>query len=315
MDKIAILIPCYNESASIRKVVLDWKQTMPDAKIYVYDNNSDDNSGEIAREAGAIVRIEPMQGKGNVVRRMFREIDAECYIIVDGDDTYPAEAGPEIARLVLTEKADMVIGDRLSSTYFTENKRPFHNVGNTLTRFAVNRIFHSDIRDIMTGLRGFSLQFAKSFPVLSKGFEVETEMTMHACYNNMHLKNLVINYRDRLEGSESKLNTFRDGFQVICMILRLFRTFKPFRFFSVIAFILFLLAVIFFIPIWIEYQATGLVPRFPTVIVCGIAFLAALLFFLAGIVLETMLHRDRQDFEFRLQVIRKLFESSKEDMI
>ena len=313
MDKIAVLIPCYNERASIRKVVLDWKQALPEAVIYVYDNNSSDGTAEIARQAGAVVRPEPMQGKGHVIRRMFREIDARCYIMVDGDDTYPADRAREIADLVLNGKADMVVGDRLSSTYFMENKRHFHNVGNTMTRFAVNRIFRSDVRDIMTGLRGFSLQFVKSFPVLSQGFEVETEMTMHALYNDMLLKNVVIEYRDRSEGSVSKLNTFRDGFKVIRSIFSLFRTYLPLLFIGLISLLLMLLTLGFFIPVWTEYRATGLVSRIPTLIVCGFTTLAAFLFFLAGLVLETMLHRDRQEFEYRLNEIRRMYPENEEE--
>ena len=307
MDEIAVLIPCYNEAASIEKVVRDWREALSEAVIYVYDNNSTDGTAELAEKAGALVRKEPRQGKGSVIRRMFREVEARCYIMVDGDDTYPAQAGRQMADLVLKEKADMVVGDRLSSTYYTENKRPFHNLGNSLTRFAVNRIFHSDVKDVMTGLRAFSLGFVKTFPVLSKGFEVETEMTMHALYNGMEVRNVVIEYRDRAAGSESKLNTFRDGFKVIRMLLRLFRTYRPLLFFGLIALLLLLLSLGFFFPVWLDFKRTGLVDRIPTVIVCGVTALAAFLFFLAGLVLETMLHRDRQDFEFRLQLVRRLF--------
>ena len=218
MDRIAVLIPCYNESATIEKVVRDWRRALSDAVVYVYDNNSTDGTAEIAERAGAVVRHEYRQGKGNVVRRMFREIDAEAYILVDGDDTYPAEYGKQMTDLVLERHADMVVGDRLSSTYFEENKRPFHNYGNSLVRGVVNFLFHSDIKDIMTGYRAFSYLFVKSFPVLSKGFEIETEMSIHAPDKNMYIENVVVDYRDRPEGSESKLNTYSDGFRVLLTI-------------------------------------------------------------------------------------------------
>jgi glycosyltransferase involved in cell wall biosynthesis len=235
MDKIAVLIPCYNESKTIEKVVTDFKRVLPDASIYVYDNNSSDHTDEIAKKAGAIVRYEYMQGKGNVIRRMFREIDAKCYLMVDGDDTYPAEAAAEMAKQVLDYHVDMVVGDRLSSTYFQENKRPFHNLGNSLVRGTINRLFKSDIRDIMTGYRAFSYQFVKSFPVLSKGFEIETEMSIHAVDKNMFIRNVVIEYRDRPDGSVSKLNTYVDGIKVLLTIARLYKNYKPFKFFGLIS--------------------------------------------------------------------------------
>ena len=235
MDKIAVLIPCYNESKTIEKVVKDFKKVLPEAVIYVYDNNSTDHTDEIARKAGAVVRYEYQQGKGNVIRRMFREIDAECYVMADGDDTYPAEFAPEMVEKVLKKKVDMVIGDRLSSTYFTENKRPFHNFGNSLVRKAINVMFKTEIKDIMTGYRAFSYQFVKSFPVLSKGFEIETEMSIHAVDKNMLLENVIIEYRDRPEGSESKLNTYSDGFKVLKTIGRLFKSYKPLAFFGTIS--------------------------------------------------------------------------------
>ncbi|MBQ2437521.1 MAG: glycosyltransferase [Clostridia bacterium] len=229
MDRIAVLVPCYNEAQTIEKVVTDWKTVLPEAVIYVYDNNSSDDTAAIARAAGAVVRSEPQQGKGNVVRSMFQDIDAECYIMVDGDDTYPADAGPAMAKEVLENGIDMVIGDRLSSTYFTENKRPFHGFGNSLVRFSINNMFHSDVRDVMTGLRAMSYRFAKSFPVVSQGFEIETEMTIHAIDKNMSLRNQIIDYRDRPEGSESKLNTVSDGLKVLRTILRLYVDYKPFK--------------------------------------------------------------------------------------
>lgn len=233
MDKIAVLIPCYNESKTIEKVVKDFKSVLPEAVIYVYDNNSSDNTAEKAEKAGAVVRHEYMQGKGNVIRRMFREIDAEVYIMADGDDTYPAEYAREMADKVIFKKADMVVGDRLSSTYFTENKRPFHNLGNTLVRGSINRLFKNNIKDVMTGYRAFSYNFVKTFPVLSQGFEIETEMTIHAVDKNMAVENVIIDYRDRPDGSESKLNTYSDGFKVLKTIIRLYKNYKPRQFYTV----------------------------------------------------------------------------------
>ena len=303
MNKVAVLIPCYNESKTIAKVVSDYKKALPEAVIYVYDNNSTDGTDEIAREAGAVVCYEYQQGKGNVIRSMFREIDAECYLMVDGDDTYPAECAKELVDKVLYHGADMVVGDRLSSTYFTENKRPFHNFGNSLVRKSINALFKSDIKDIMTGYRAFSYQFAKSFPVLSKGFEIETEMSIHAIDKNMQIENVIIEYRDRPEGSESKLNTYSDGFKVLKTILRLFRNYKPMAFFGSLAAILLLVAIAFFIPILFEYWETGLVPRYPTLFVCGFVALAAIQSFFSGMILSSIVQKNRQDFEYQLQQI------------
>lgn len=300
MDKIAVLIPCYNEAVTIKKVVEDFKRELPEATVYVYDNNSTDGTDEIARAAGAVVRYEYQQGKGNVIRRMFAEIDAECYIMADGDDTYPAKHAPEMVRKVLERKVDMVVGDRLSSTYFEENKRPFHNFGNTLVRGSINTLFKTDIRDIMTGYRAFSYRFVKTFPVLSRGFEVETEMSIHAIDKNMFVENVVIDYQDRPEGSESKLNTYSDGFKVLMTILRLFRTYRPMGFFGGISAILLLLAIGFFIPVLVTYLRTGLVPNFPTLIVCGFAVIAALISFFSGLILKTIYQKNRQDFEMVL---------------
>ena len=305
MDKIAVLVPCYNESKTVQKVVRDWKAALPEAQIYVYDNNSTDGTDELAREAGAIVRYEHQQGKGNVVRRMFLEIDAECYIMVDGDDTYPAEEARVMVEEVLEQGVDMVIGDRLSSTYFEENKRPFHNFGNSIVRFAINHMFKTDIRDVMTGYRAFSYRFVKSFPVLSQGFEIETEMTIHAIDKNMSLKNHVITYRDRPEGSVSKLNTVSDGLKVLKTILHLFCGYKPLQFFGLLALILILLALLFFIPVFYEYLVTGLVERFPTLIVCGFCVIIAMMSFFSGMILQTFKHKERREFEFRLQEISK----------
>ncbi|MBQ1333163.1 MAG: glycosyltransferase [Lachnospiraceae bacterium] len=300
MDKIAVLIPCYNEAQTVAKVVRDFREVLPDAVIYVYDNNSTDDTALIAEREGAVVRHEYMQGKGTVIRRMFREIDAECYIMTDGDDTYPAEYAPEMARKVLERQADMVVGDRLSSTYFTENKRPFHNLGNSLVRGSINRLFRSEIKDIMTGYRAFSYQFVKSFPVLSKGFEIETERSIHAVDKNMHLDNVIIDYRDRPEGSESKLNTYSDGMKVLFTIARLFKNYKPLQFFSIISVILLIVAAVFFVPVAVDFVRTGMVARFPTLIVCGFVVIAALLSFFAGVILQTIRQKDRQDFEMRL---------------
>lgn len=300
MDKIAVLIPCYNEGKTVEKVVTDFRNVLPEAVIYVYDNNSTDGTAKLAARAGAIVRHEYQQGKGNVIRRMFREIDAECYIMTDGDDTYPAEFAREMADKVLNQNVDMVVGDRLSSTYFEENKRPFHNMGNSIVRKSINFLFKSEIKDIMTGYRAFSYQFVKSFPVLSKGFEIETEMSIHAIDKNMYIANVIIDYRDRPEGSESKLNTYSDGLKVLFTIFRLYRNYKPINFFSIITLLLTIIAAIFFIPILFTYAETGLVPNFPTLIVCGFIEMAALISLFTGIVLQTLRQKDRQDFEMNL---------------
>ena len=303
MERIAVLIPCYNEAQTIEKVVTDWKRELPEAAIYVYDNNSSDETAAIAEKAGAVVRHEYMQGKGNVIRRMFREIDAEAYIMVDGDDTYPAEYGRQMVDEVLIKNVDMVVGDRLSSTYFNENKRPFHNFGNSLVRGSINRLLASDIRDIMTGYRAFSYLFVKSFPVLSQGFEIETEMTIHAVHNNMSISNVVIEYRDRPEGSESKLNTYVDGAKVLRTIFRLYKNYKPLGFFSLLSGILLLISFIMFLPILVKFVHTGLVPNFPTLIVSGFIALTAIISLFVGLILSTMVEKGRQEYEFRLQII------------
>ena len=297
MDKIAVLIPCYNESMTVAKVVTDWKAALPEATVYVYDNNSTDGTAEIAEKAGAVVRYEYSQGKGNVIRRMFREIDAQVYLMVDGDDTYPADHAREMADLVLYKQSDMVIGDRLSSTYFTENKRRFHNFGNSIVRFGINTLFHSKIRDVMTGCRAFSYEFVKTFPVLSAGFEIETEMTIHALDKNMKVDHVIIQYRDRPEGSTSKLNTVKDGLKVLRTILTLHRNYKPYSFFALISAFLILLSTAFFIPILVTYIKTGLVPNFPTLIVCGFTAIAALMSFFTGLQLQNAVQKNKQDFE------------------
>ena len=309
MDKIAVLLPCYNEEKTVGKVVRDYKNALPESVVYVYDNNSCDGTAAKAREAGAIVRHEYQQGKGNVIRRMFREINAECYIMADGDDTYPAECAREMADKVLSQNVDMVVGDRLSSTYFTENKRLFHNFGNALVRRSINLLFQSDIKDIMTGYRAFSYQFVKTFPVLSGGFEIETEMSIHAIDKRMQVENVVIEYRDRPHGSESKLNTYSDGIKVLGTIIRLFRNYRPFIFYGILSFLLSMISIAFFIPVFMEYIYTGEVPKIPTLIVCGFVLLAAIQSFFSGMMLSNIQQKNRQDMECWLQV----FENIKEE--
>ena len=298
--KIAVLIPCYNESKTIAKVVKDYKKALPEADIYVYDNNSSDGTDKIAKKAGAIVKYEYRQGKGNVIRSMFKDIEADCYLMIDGDDTYPAENAREMCDLILEGKADMVIGDRLSSTYFTENKRPFHNLGNRLVRGLINKLFQSNVRDIMTGYRAFSYEFVKTFPVLSKGFEIETEMTIHALDKNFLLKEVPVNYRDRPAGSVSKLNTYRDGFRVLKTIGRLFKEYKPTIFFSIIGLIFLVIAVVFAVPVFADYFKTGLVPRYPTLIFSGFMLIISILMFVCGLLLEVVVKKHRQMFELVL---------------
>ncbi|MDR2888896.1 MAG: glycosyltransferase family 2 protein [Lachnospiraceae bacterium] len=310
MDEVAVLIPCYNEEKTIAKVVADALAALPGATIYVYDNNSGDRTVELAQAAGAVVRREYMQGKGNVIRRMFREVEARCYVMVDGDDTYPMEYAAQMVRQVLERKVDMVIGDRLSSTYFTENKRPFHNMGNSLVRGAINRLFRCKVKDIMTGFRAFSYGFVKTFPVLSKGFEIETEMTIHAVYNNMMMANVVVDYRDRPVGSESKLNTYLDGIKVLNTIVKLYKDYKPFGFFTALATLLAVIALIFFVPIFIEYWRTRLVLRFPTLIVCGFIMMAAVQSFFAGLILSNLAMKNRRDFEYRYNQVAEREERS-----
>lgn len=311
MDKVAVLIPCYNEELTIGKVVKDFKTHLPEAVIYVYDNNSTDKTADIAKEHGAIVRYERKQGKGNVMRSMFRDIDAECYILVDGDDTYPAEAAPELVFAVTENGGDLVIGDRLSSTYFTENKRLFHNSGNVLVKNLINKFFKSNIKDIMTGYRGFSYEFVKTFPVLSQGFEIETEMTIHALDKNFSIKSIPIQYRDRPEGSQSKLNTYKDGFKVIMMIFNLYRLYKPFQFFSLFALLFLILSVVFFIPVFIDYTKTGIVPKFPSLIVSTALFVVSALSFSASSILDSVRKNGRQQFEIFLNMVNTLKKGNK----
>ncbi len=304
-SKIAVLIPCYNESKTIEKVVKDYKTALPEADIYVYDNNSTDGTAEIAENAGAIVKHEYRQGKGNVIRSMFRQIDAECYLMVDGDDTYPAENAREMCNLVLEGKADMVVGDRLSSTYFTENKRPFHNFGNKSVRFLINKLFKNKIKDIMTGYRAFSYQFVKTYPVLSKGFEIETEMTIHAVDKNFLIQEIPVAYRDRPDGSVSKLNTYRDGFKVLKMIATLFKEYKPFFFFNIVSIICAIISLIFIVPVFQEYFATGLVLRFPTLIVGGFIMVVAILSFICGVILDVIVKKHKQLYELMLNQLKQ----------
>ena len=301
--KIVVLIPCYNEAKTIEKVVLDYKKALPEAEIIVYDNNSTDHTDEIARKAGATVKYEHKQGKGNVIRRMFREIDADCYIMADGDDTYPSENAREMCELILEGKADMVIGDRLSSTYFTENKRPFHNFGNKIVRFLINKIFKNNVKDIMTGYRAFSYSFVKGFPVLSKGFEIETEMTIHAIDKNYKLVEVPVTYRDRPEGSESKLNTYSDGLKVLKTIGTLFKEYKPAMFFGLISILFLLMSVGLGIPVLIEYFKTGLVPRFPTLIVSGIFLILCFLMWVTGIILQVIVKKNKQQYELFMNLL------------
>ena len=303
--KIAVLIPCYNESKTIEKVVKDYKKALPEADIYVYDNNSSDDTDKIAKKAGAIVKYEHRQGKGNVIRTMFKEIDADCYLMIDGDDTYPAENAREMCNYVLEDNVDMVIGDRLSSTYFEENKRPFHNTGNKLVRGLINSLFKSNVRDIMTGYRAFSYDFVKTFPVLSKGFEIETEMTIHALDKNFGLIEIPVEYRDRPAGSVSKLNTFKDGFKVLMMIKTLFKEYKPRTFFNILSFISFAIGIGLNIPPFIEYFKTGMVLKFPSLIVGGFFIVVSLLLMTTGVILEVIAKKHKQLYELYLNTLNK----------
>ena len=305
MKKIAVLIPCYNEAVTIEKVVKDYKKVLSNADIYVYDNNSTDGTDKIAKKAGAIVKYETRQGKGNVVRSMFRDIDADCYLMIDGDDTYPSENAKEMCDLVLDGKADMVIGDRLSSTYFKENKRPFHNFGNVLVRFFINVMFKTKLKDIMTGYRAFSKEFVKGFPILSKGFEIETEMTIHALDKNYKLVEIPVEYRDRPAGSVSKLNTFKDGFKVLMMIKTLFKEYKPRAFFNILSFISFVVGIVLNIPPFTEYFRTGLVTKFPSLIVGGFFIIVSLLLMITGILLEVIAKKHKQLYELYLNKLDK----------
>ena len=307
-NRIAVLVPCFNEQKTINDVVSSFKTALPNAAVYVYDNNSTDSTAQIAQKAGAVVCHEYRQGKGNVVRSMFRDIEADCYLIVDGDNTYPADVAPEMCRLVLEGKADMVIGDRLSSTYFKENKRAFHNFGNNLVRKAINFLWRpkEPILDVMTGMRAFSPLFVISFPVLSKGFEIETEMTIHALDHNFLIRSIPVQYKDRPHGSHSKLNTYSDGAKVLLTIFNLFRDYKPLKFFGLLSAILGILSLVLFIPVFSEFLRTGLVPRFPTLIVSVVMMLAAFLSMVCGLILDTNAKNSRKNFEVQLNMIKML---------
>lgn len=303
--KTAILIPCYNEAQTIKKVVEDFKEKMPHAEIYVYDNNSTDNTAEIAKEAGAIVSYEYKQGKGNVVKSMFRDIYADCYIMVDGDDTYPAEAALKMENLILSGKADMVIGDRLSSTYFEENKRLFHNTGNKLVRKFINIIFKSNLSDIMTGMRAFNYDFVKSFPIASEEFEIETEMSIFALNHNFSIEEIAIEYRDRQEGSESKLSTYSDGYKVIKLIFSLFRDTRPLFYFSLVTLILLIIALVYFLPILLTFWNTGYVDKIPTLIAVATVAIIAVFIFISGVILHVLKKQHNQNFEHYLTLLRE----------
>lgn len=314
MDKIAVLIPCYNEAKTIEKVVRDALTMLPESMVYVYDNNSTDGSGEIAAAAGAVVRREPLQGKGNVIRRMFREIDAKCYIMIDGDDTYPMEDAIKMVDLVLNNQVDMVVGDRLSSTYFQENKRPFHNMGNSIVRMTINRLFKCKIKDIMTGYRAFSYGFVKTFPVLSKGFEIETEMTIHAVNNNMYIENVIVEYRDRPEGSESKLSTYSDGGRVLGTIIKLYKNYRPFGFFTILAVFLSIISMNLFILVFLKFLQEGLVNHFPTLIVSGFIEVAAVQAFFSGMILSDIAKQNRRNFEMEYNRVMKEYQLIKKEI-
>ena len=301
MDKIAVLVPCYNEAQTIKKVVEDFKRVLPQAVIYVYNNNSPDDTAKIAAEAGAIVRNEYKQGKGNVMRRMFREIDAEAYILVDGDDTYPAENAREMVNLVLERKVDMVVGDRLSNgTYGEENDRAFHGFGNNLVRFLIKAIYGFEFSDVMTGYRAYNEVFAKSMPVLSPGFEIETELSIHAVDKRWRIAEVPIDYRDRPEGSESKLNTFSDGMKVLMMILSLFKDYRPLALFSLLGLLLCVVGLLFGVPVIWEFAHTGLVPKLPTALLAVAFIFLGMLSFSCGLILDTVVKGARKQYELEV---------------
>ena len=300
-EKIAILIPCYNESLTIKKVINDFQRELPGAAIYVYDNNSTDNTYEIALNEGAIVKKEPRQGKGNVIRQMFFDIEADYYLMVDGDDTYPAENSKELIAALKEGRADMVIGDRLSNgTYFNENKRAFHDFGNNLVKNSINRLYQADIKDVMTGYRGFNRMFVKSFPVMSSGFQIETEFTIHALDKRFKLVEIPIDYRDRPEGSESKLDTYSDGIKVLLTILKMFKDYKPLLFFSVISLIFFLFGLIFGVPVINEFVRTGFITKVPSSILATGLMVFSLLLLITGLILDTVVTNAKKEYELNL---------------
>lgn len=299
MTKIAVLVPCYNEATTIEKVIRDFQKELPEATIYVFDNNSTDGTGKIAKDAGAVVQHVYQQGKGNVLRAMFREVDADCYLLVDGDDTYPASEARKLVAPIIEGKAEMVTGDRLSSTYFSENKRAFHNSGNKLVRKLINLIWRKDLKDIMSGYRAFSKSFIKLFPIMSPGFEIETEMTIHALDKRLEILEVPIQYQDRPEGSVSKLNTYSDGYKILKTIVTLFKDYKPLLFFGWLSLILLVISSAFFISVFIEFMETGLVPRFPTLIFSVFLALSGLLSLFAGLILDVLIKNNRKNFELK----------------
>lgn len=303
-NKIAVLIPCYNEEVTIHKVVSDFKRELPEADIYVYDNNSSDDTSKLAKDAGAIVRFEPRQGKGNVVRQMFRDIDADCYLMVDGDDTYPAESARELCEPILNGEADMTVGDRLSNgTYAGENKRAFHGFGNDLVRAMIKWIYGYSFDDVMTGYRAFSRPFVKTFPVMSEGFQIETEISIHAVDRRWRIKDVPIIYRDRPEGSVSKLNTIGDGMKVMIAIASLFKNYRPLKFFSLAALVLAVIGLLLGIPVIVEFFETGLVPRLPTALLATAFMFLCGLSFATGLVLDNLAKTERKQWELEVYKI------------
>ncbi len=301
MSKIAVLVPCYNEELTVEKVVNDFKKELPEADIYVYDNNSTDKTAELALKAGAIVRHESRQGKGNVVKSMFQDIDADCYIMVDGDDTYPADEVHQLVDAVLKQNADMVIGDRLSNgTYFDENKRGFHGFGNRLVQSLINLLFHSHLNDIMTGYRAFSKKFVKCMPVMSEGFQIETEMSIFSLVNRMKVVELPITYRDRPEGSSSKLNTFKDGFKVLVTLFDLFKNYRPFLFFGLVSVLFVLTGLIVGVPVLVEYSITGLITKLPSAVLSASLMIMAMMSFVTGIIVDSIKNQTRMLFELAI---------------
>lgn len=301
MSKIAIVIPCFNEAPTIRNVIEDCKKYLPQADIYVCDNISTDGTAEIAKSLNVNVLYETRQGKGNVIRKCFRDIEADCYVLVDGDNTYPLNCSQQMCDMVLKENIDVVVGDRLSATYFQRNKRPFHNFGNRLVRFTINRIFRSRIKDVMSGYRAMSRFFVKSFPALSEGFEIETEMTLHVLDKKFSIREIPVEYNERPEGSFSKLNTFSDGILILKTIFSLFKNYKPFAFFSMIATVLFTVSAALFIPVFIEYLQTGIVPRYPTLIVSGVFATLSLVMWVCGLILQTIVRKHNEIYEVLLK--------------
>ena len=298
---VAVLIPCYNEAVTIGKVVDDFRRVLPEATVYVYDNNSSDGTGEIAREHGAVVRCERRQGKGNVVRQMMRDIDADYYLMVDGDDTYPAEAAPELLAPLVADEADMVVGDRLSNgTYGEENDRAFHGFGNDLVRVLIKWIYGFEFSDVMTGYRAYNAVFAKTMPVLSPGFEIETELSIHAVDKRWRIAEVPIDYRDRPEGSESKLDTFSDGCKVLLMILSLFKDYRPLALFSWVALLFCVLGLVAGVPVIGEFAATGLVPKLPSALLAVALVFIGILSFTCGLILDTVVKGTRKQYELQV---------------